>query len=113
MPVTATEFLSHDEAGTNPDGSVRRSYVYNGPEGGGVLFTGPVSATVQLKDGSVYDLAPPVIAHAPGHLGPLLHHIEILQETAGRLGPDTAHACSDACGDEVIPARQAAPGPAA
>lgn len=113
MPTTASEFLSHEEAGVNDDGTARRAYTYDGPEGGGVLYTGPVSATIQLKNGAIYDLSPTVIAHAPGDAGPLLHHIEMIHESTGRLGEGFKHTCTDACGDEAVADRRGAASAAA
>lgn len=84
--------------GQNEDGTPRYNYVYDGPEGGGVLKTGPVSATIALKDGTVYDLTDEFIEHAPGHAGPICHHIEKLHVRAGRLAE---HVCTDMCGDEA------------
>lgn len=69
--------------------------VYDGPEGGGVLLTGPISGTVVLKDGTVYDVTPEYITHAPGHAGPIMHHIHKLHGEKYGL-----HVCSELCGDE-------------
>jgi hypothetical protein len=112
MPATASEHLITEQIGVNEDGSPRFNHTYNGPEGGGVLMTGPVSATVQLKDGAIYDLTPAVIAHLPEHLGPLLHHIEMIHESTGRLGSDFSHVCTDACGAEALDDHKAAEAPA-
>lgn len=112
------------QAGVNEDGTPHFRYEFDGPEGGGVVRTGPISGTLVLKDGTVYDVSEDFIAHHPGHGGPLAHHIGLLQERSGRLkaldanGNETPfqHVCTDDCGDEAIaerrqqqPAPQAAP----
>jgi hypothetical protein len=100
-------------SGTNEDGTPHYRYYFEGPEGGGVVRTGPISGTVALKDGTVYDLSEDYVAHHPGHAGPLAHHIGMLHERAGRLQALDAdgnpipfrHTCDDFCGDEAIPER--------
>ncbi len=87
--------------GTNPDGSPHVEYIYTGPEGGGLLVTGPISGTVVLADGTVYSVTPEVIEWAPGHEGPILHHIEKLHEAAGTF-KGFSHVCTDACGADRV-----------
>jgi len=89
--------------GKNEDGTPHFRYVFDGPEGGGVIRTGPIAATVALKDGTVYDLSEDFVAHLPGHAGPIMHHIERLHQRSGLLGPSYVHVCSDECGSERDP----------
>jgi hypothetical protein len=93
-----------------PGGPHKYDYDYVGPEGGGHVLTGPAAGSVRLSDGTVYDVTPDVVAHLPGHAGPLVHHIERMHELAGGLpvGKDGArvpfrHVCTDFCGAEQIP----------
>lgn len=106
--------------GTNEDGTPHYNYATTDdfPEGGGVVRTGPISGTVSLKDGTVYDVSEDYVAHHPGHGGAIAHHIALLHERAGRLKALDAqgnevpfrHVCDDNCGDEAISERrQAAP----
>jgi hypothetical protein len=93
--------LTKTPIGVNDDGTPRYHYLYEGDGDGGVLLTGKtVAGTVTLADGTVYDITPEVIEHAPGHAGPICHHIELIHEERGTFGPDWVHVCSDACGDE-------------
>lgn len=97
--------------GANPDGSPHYLYTFEGPEGGGLIVTGPIAGTVALVDGTVYSVTPEVIEHVAGHQGPILHHIEQLHEKAGTFG-DFAHVCTDACGAENVNATPAVEAPA-
>lgn len=87
----------------NPDGSL----TWDGSDGTeGVVKTGPVSGTVRLKDGTVYDVTPDLIeSKAPGHGGRIAHHIAKLHEASGRLAEfqngDAVHTCTEECGDEA------------
>lgn len=87
------------------DGSARNHYEYDGVEGGGVILTGPVSGTVQLKNGHVYDVTPELIEHQPGDAGAICHHIAKMHEASGRLAAfqkgDPVHTCTEECGDEA------------
>jgi hypothetical protein len=87
------------------DGTERNHYEYDGVEGGGVILTGPVSGSIKLKDGTIYDVTPELIEHAPGHAGPICHHIAKIHEASGRLAAfqagDPVHTCTGACGDEA------------
>lgn len=105
MPDTPTP-MQKVQMGTNDDGTPHYRYFFDGPEGGGVIRTGPVSGSVVLKDGTVYDLSEDMIAHHPGHGGPLAHHIGLLHEKTGRLDAGT-HVCTEDCGDEALPDRMA------
>jgi hypothetical protein len=88
-------------------------YQWSGEPGGGVMQTGPVAGTVTLKDGTVYDVTPKIIEFAPGHAGPLHHHIERMHQFSEALNvpptPDrpegytVVHVCSERCGAEAIP----------
>lgn len=68
------------------DGQVHYNYRHEGE--GGILLTGPVAGIVQLNDGTVYDVTPEVIEHAPGHAEALLFHIDEMHKAAGRLPAD-------------------------
>jgi hypothetical protein len=92
----------------NANGTPHINWVWDGsslPEGSGCLVTGPdVSGIIRLKDGTTYDVTPEVIEHAPGHAGPICHHIEKILEASGRLGelrPEATHTCTEACGAEA------------
>lgn len=115
--------MAHErtQIGTKDDGMPVFHYDYKGRpddvEGntGGLLLTGPISGTVTLSDGTVYDVTPEVIEHAAGHAGPIAHHIDKMHEANGGIpvGPNmirvTTHAdgtpwkhtCTDACGAEA------------
>lgn len=89
------------------EGTSRYEYDYDGHPDGGLMLTGPIATTITLKDGTVYDVTPEVIEHAPGHAGPILHHIEKFHEEMGGIpvGPNSirtpfTHVCTDACGME-------------
>jgi hypothetical protein len=72
--------------GNNEDGTAKWHYEYSGPEGGGVIKTGPVSGTVTLADGTVYNVTDEFIEHAPGHGNAIAFHIAKMHESSGRLG---------------------------
>jgi len=86
--------------GKNENGTDRYHYEFDGPEGGGLLFTGPISGTIVLKDGTPFNLSDELIEHGPGQAGPIHHHIEKLHERTGAI-PGFKHTCSDDCGDEA------------
>jgi hypothetical protein len=86
--------------GTNPDGSNKYDYLYEGHPDGGLMFTGKVAGTVMLSDGTAYNVTPDVIETAPGHAGGILHHIEKMHEASGDI-PGFVHSCSDTCGPEA------------
>jgi hypothetical protein len=92
--------VTKTQTGTNEDGSPHWNYDYDGPPDGGLLVTGPISGTVVLKDGTAYNVTEPCIEFAPGHDGPILHHVEKMHEAAGTF-PDFTHVCTDRCGDEA------------
>ncbi len=87
--------------GVNADGTLRFNYDYDGHPDGGQLITGPVNGTITLSDGTVYNITPEIIEVAPGHAGPICHHIGKIHEQTGLFGPDFKHACSDFCGMEA------------
>lgn len=102
--------LSVDAAGRktyelNEEGEIKEYITYTGPEGGGVLRTGPVSGTVSLKDGTAYDVTPKHIIYAPGHLGLICHHIAKMHEASGKIADfqngDPVHTCTEDCGSEA------------
>lgn len=101
-------FIQSNPIGVAPTGELVYDHKYIGPEGGGIVMTGPVGGTVRLSDGTVYDVTPAFIGHAPGHAGPIAHHIEKMHEQAGGLpvGKDGTrvpfkHVCSAFCGAEA------------
>ncbi len=95
--------LPRTQIGVNADGTAHYSYTYSGAEGGGVVVTGnKVAGVITLADGTQYDLTPDMVAHHPGHLGPILHHIELRHEEAGTMGPGFTHICGDHCGGDAI-----------
>ena len=61
--------------------------------------TGPVSGSVALRDGAVYDITDFWIAVRPEHAGPIAHHIHRLHNALGTPGVPE-HACSEECGFE-------------
>jgi hypothetical protein len=77
--------LTRELIGKNEDNSPHYHYTYDGPEGGGLVRTGPVSGSVQLADGTVYDVGPEVIEHAPGHGNAIAFHIAKMHEKSGHL----------------------------
>jgi hypothetical protein len=106
-----TNLGTRTETGVNPDGSIRYHHIYDGPEGGGILLTGPIAGAITLADGSAYDVTPGVIHHLPGHAGPILHHIEKIHESLGGVPVGNSgdrqpftHTCTEACGAEATPA---------
>lgn len=85
-------------------------YYYEGPEDGSghVFKTGPVAGSIQLSDGTVYNVTEDYIEVEPHHAGPLNHHIAMMHEQSGALnGPGFTfvHECDDNCGNEADPAR--------
>ena len=74
--------------GTNEDGSAR--FHYNFAEDGdnflGVaLFTGPISGTLAMRDGTAYDVSENVIHCKPEHLEELKLTIHKAHHAAGRF----------------------------
>jgi hypothetical protein len=76
--------LTKAQSGVNEDGTIRYHYTWNGE--GGVLKTGPVSGSVTLSDGTVYNVTDEYIEHAPGHASAIAFHISKMHEASGRLG---------------------------
>lgn len=78
---------------------------YDGPEGGGFVKTGPVSGSVRLADGTVYDVTPEFVRfEIEGHGHRIAHHIAKIHEASGRLEAMTGsavHTCTEECGDEA------------
>lgn len=100
--------MTKERVGTNPDGSPHFLYDYTenspAPEGvepGGLMLTGPISGTVVLKDGTAYSVTPEVIEVGHGHTGPILHHIEKMQEAGGFNNGTFQHVCTERCGVEA------------
>ena len=67
--------MKQELVGHNEDGSPRVHYTYDGPEGGGIIKTGPIRGTVRLADGTEYKLdarnIPEEIVFAPPATGPM------------------------------------------
>lgn len=115
--------MERTQIGSKDDGAPIWHYDYKGHpddvEGntGGLILTGPISGKVTLSDGTEYDVTPEVIEHAPGHYGPIAHHIDKMHEELGGVpvGPNMVrqghadgrpftHVCTDVCGAEATPA---------
>jgi hypothetical protein len=107
MPITK-------EPVTDERGNLKWHYTWDGtgePEGAGVLATGGVSGPVRLADGTVYDVTDDYIQHAPGHAGPISHHIALKHEQRALdpgdpnppLGNDYRHECTADCAGEARP----------
>ena len=91
-----------DETTKNADGSPR--LIFDWSDGsellGALLITGPTAGTIELSDGSLYDITDFVITCKVEHLGPLLHHIGIREHQMMDNIPE--HICTDDCGFEKI-----------
>lgn len=72
--------------GTNPDGSAH--YLIRSTTDAPLLITGPITGTVELPDGSVYDVTPDVIEVWPeaGHELAISDAIGARHETEGHPG---------------------------
>lgn len=73
--------------GTNPDGSQRFQYVQDDRRVP-VVVTGPITGTVTLPDGSVYDVTADVIEVWPGHELLVSDAIGARHEAEGHPGHD-------------------------
>jgi hypothetical protein len=101
--------ITQEQVGVNPDGTPHINYTYACDHGceadggactGGLLVTGPISGTIGLSDGTLYSVTPDCIEVAPGHHGPLVHHIEKMHEKANTF-PGFSHVCVAECGAEA------------
>lgn len=83
MLIKTGSHVETDEFGTQ---LVVQDYTWDDSDGAaGVLRTGPISGSVQLADGTVYDVSPDVIDHAPGHAQAIAYQIAKVHERTGRL----------------------------
>ena len=81
------------------------------PPGHGLVLTGPVAGTVELADGTTYDVTPECIEHAPGHAEAILFHIDEMHRKGGTFGPDFKSTFEDKTGAPTQPSPDASPGP--
>lgn len=89
--------------GDNEDGSPHYLYVSNDPTKAAVI-TGPITGTVAVADGTVYDVTEAVVEVDLAHHGEIAHAIGIRHEEEGhpkhRGEGDLPffHSCNDLCG---------------
>lgn len=71
----------------NPDGRLRQHYDFSADDctGKTVLVTGPISGSIELEDGTQYDVTPDHILVADEHVEQLNQAILREHQVAGRL----------------------------
>lgn len=99
--------------GTNADGSIHHHFLPDDPATAHVVYTGPLTGSVKLADGSEYDVTDQWIqVESVDHAQHVSHAIGMRYETEGHPqhtdGTPFVHACADTCGTAADPDRLAA-----